>query len=167
MCNDLLRRLSKSQNTVFCGRIQLFLTSLFPLSERSGLNLMSNFNLDKEVAFNREPNEELFHSLTSTTGEGDEEDRSQYPVNADLYRRFWSLQEVLKSPSQCYTLAGWKALVDCTECVVDTFKSIRLIGGAVDGGETRWNQFTMYLTSEKASIASIRNKTVDFSPVSG
>uniref|UniRef100_S4RFN5 Uncharacterized protein n=1 Tax=Petromyzon marinus TaxID=7757 RepID=S4RFN5_PETMA len=36
MCNDLLRRLSKSQNTVFCGRIQLFLARLFPLSEKSG-----------------------------------------------------------------------------------------------------------------------------------
>lgn len=36
MCLDLLRRLSKSQNTVFCGRIQLFLARLFPLSEKSG-----------------------------------------------------------------------------------------------------------------------------------
>ena len=33
---DLLRRLSKSQNTVFCGRIQLFLARLFPLEEKSG-----------------------------------------------------------------------------------------------------------------------------------
>lgn len=36
VCVDLLRRLSKSQNTVFCGRIQLFLARLFPLSEKSG-----------------------------------------------------------------------------------------------------------------------------------
>uniref|UniRef100_A0A8C7KWG5 THO complex 1 n=1 Tax=Oncorhynchus kisutch TaxID=8019 RepID=A0A8C7KWG5_ONCKI len=46
MCNDLMRRLYKSQNTVFCGRIQLFLARLFPLSEKSGLNLQSQFNLD-------------------------------------------------------------------------------------------------------------------------
>ena len=32
----MLRRLSTSQNTVFCGRIQLFLARLFPLSEKSG-----------------------------------------------------------------------------------------------------------------------------------
>lgn len=38
VCVDLLRRLSKSQNTVFCGRIQLFLARLFPLSEKSGKN---------------------------------------------------------------------------------------------------------------------------------
>ena len=41
MCNDLLRRLSQSKNTVFCGRIQLFLARLFPLSEKSALNLVS------------------------------------------------------------------------------------------------------------------------------
>ena len=38
-CPDLLRRLSKSQNTVFCGRIQLFLARLFPLEEKSGTDL--------------------------------------------------------------------------------------------------------------------------------
>ena len=40
---DLLKRLSKSQNTVFSGRIHLFLAKLFPLNEKSGLNLMSHF----------------------------------------------------------------------------------------------------------------------------
>lgn len=35
--SDLLRRLSRSQNTVFCGRILLFLAQFFPFSERSGI----------------------------------------------------------------------------------------------------------------------------------
>ena len=48
---DLLRRLSRSQNTVFCGRILLFLAKFFPLSERSGLNVISEFNLDNLTAF--------------------------------------------------------------------------------------------------------------------
>ncbi len=42
--SDLLKRLSKSQNTVFSGRIHLFLAKLFPLNEKSGLNLMSHFS---------------------------------------------------------------------------------------------------------------------------
>jgi hypothetical protein len=67
---DLLRRLSKSQNTVFCGRIHLFLAQLFPLSERSGnlgiysvfsfqisiclgLNLMSQFNLENVTHYTK------------------------------------------------------------------------------------------------------------------
>ena len=36
MCNEMLRRLSKEKNTVFCGRILMFLANSFPLGERSG-----------------------------------------------------------------------------------------------------------------------------------
>lgn len=44
MCNELLRRLSKEINTVFCGRILMFLANSFPLGERSGVNLRGDFN---------------------------------------------------------------------------------------------------------------------------
>lgn len=44
MCNDLLRRLSRSQNTVFRGRILLFLARFFPFSERSGEFQFSSLN---------------------------------------------------------------------------------------------------------------------------
>ena len=54
ICNDLLRRLSRTQNTVFCGRILLFLAKFFPFSERSGLNVISEFNLDNVTNFNKE-----------------------------------------------------------------------------------------------------------------
>jgi THO complex subunit 1 len=38
--NDLLRRLSKmGSTTIFCGRILTFLSGVFPLGERSGVNL--------------------------------------------------------------------------------------------------------------------------------
>ncbi len=48
---DLLRRLSRSQNTVFCGKILLFLAKFFPFSERSGLNVVSEFNLDNLTTY--------------------------------------------------------------------------------------------------------------------
>ncbi|NXW35979.1 THOC1 protein, partial [Phaetusa simplex] len=70
MCNDLLRRLSKSQNTVFCGRIQLFLARLFPLSEKSGLNLQSQFNLENVTVFNTNEHE-------STLGQKHTEEREE------------------------------------------------------------------------------------------
>ena len=44
MCNNLLRRLSKAQNTVLCGRISLFLARFLPLDDRSGLNLPAAVN---------------------------------------------------------------------------------------------------------------------------
>ena len=61
ICNDLLRRLSRSQNTVFCGRILLFLAKFFPFSERSGLNIISEFNVDNTTVFGseEEPTEDI------------------------------------------------------------------------------------------------------------
>lgn len=42
--NDLLKRLSKTgSNTTFCGRILTFLGGVFPLSERSGVNLRGDY----------------------------------------------------------------------------------------------------------------------------
>lgn len=51
LLNDLLRRLSKSTNTVFCGRILLFLSSIFPLGERSGVNLRGEYNKENITSF--------------------------------------------------------------------------------------------------------------------
>jgi THO complex subunit 1 len=41
-----MRRLAKSKHTVFCGRILVYLANVFPLSERSGVNLRGDFNVD-------------------------------------------------------------------------------------------------------------------------
>merc|ERR1712198_815046 len=57
VCNDLSRRLSRTQNTVFCGRILLFLAKFFPFSERSGLNVISEFNLDNVTNYSKEDQE--------------------------------------------------------------------------------------------------------------
>ena len=51
MSNEMLRRLSKADNTVFCGRILMFLASVFPLSERSGVNLKSLVNTANATHF--------------------------------------------------------------------------------------------------------------------
>lgn len=72
MCNDLLKRLSKTQNTVFSGRIHLFLAKLFPLNEKSGLNLMSHFSdnftrfTTSAEAFEEAINKNKFESLMDT-----------------------------------------------------------------------------------------------------
>ena len=50
----MLRRLSRSQNTVFCGRILLFLAKFFPFSERSGLNVISEFNLENTTVISKD-----------------------------------------------------------------------------------------------------------------
>ncbi|XP_058031522.1 THO complex subunit 1 isoform X4 [Ahaetulla prasina] len=120
MCNDLLRRLSKSQNTVFCGRIQLFLARLFPLSEKSGLNLQSQFNLENITVFNTSEQdstlgqkhaEEREEGMEVEEGEmGDDEAPTScsIPIDYNLYRKFWSLQDYFRNPVQCYEKVSWK-----------------------------------------------------------
>lgn len=97
MCNDLLRRLSRSQNTVFCGRILLFLAKFFPFSERSGLNIVSEFNLENLTEFTKD-NQEMVEVLENT-------EDSHFDYN--LYCEFWALQDFFRNPNQCYT-KQWK-----------------------------------------------------------
>ncbi|XP_016881593.1 THO complex subunit 1 isoform X4 [Homo sapiens] len=168
MCNDLLRRLSKSQNTVFCGRIQLFLARLFPLSEKSGLNLQSQFNLENVTVFNTNEQE-------STLGQKHTEDREEgmdveegemgdeeapttcsIPIDYNLYRKFWSLQDYFRNPVQCYEKISWKTFLKYSEEVLAVFKSYKLDDTQASrkkmeelktGGEHVY--FAKFLTSEK------------------
>ncbi|PLW23180.1 hypothetical protein PCASD_14830 [Puccinia coronata f. sp. avenae] len=53
MQNNLLRRLSKSLHTVFCGRILCFLSFVFPIAEKSGVNLRGAFNSGNITKFDQ------------------------------------------------------------------------------------------------------------------
>ncbi|KAM7400451.1 hypothetical protein PAMA_004911 [Pampus argenteus] len=138
MCNDLLRRLSKSQNTVFCGRIQLFLARLFPLSEKSGLNLQSQFNLDNITVFNKNEHEstlgqkhteEKEEGMEVEEGEMGEEDSPapcSIPIDYNLYRKFWTLQDYFRNPVQCYDKFSWMTFLKYSDETLAVFKSFKL-----------------------------------------
>ncbi|XP_005995775.1 THO complex subunit 1 [Latimeria chalumnae] len=138
MCNDLLRRLSKSKNTVFCGRIQLFLARLFPLSEKSGLNLQSQFNLENVTVFNTNELESTLglkhiddkdEGMEVEEGEmGDDEAPTtcSIPIDYNLYRKFWSLQDYFRNPLQCYEKVSWKTFLKFSDEVLAVFKSFKL-----------------------------------------
>ncbi|XP_023259560.1 THO complex subunit 1 [Seriola lalandi dorsalis] len=138
MCNDLLRRLSKSQNTVFCGRIQLFLARLFPLSEKSGLNLQSQFNLDNITVFNKneqestlgqkhtEEKEEGMEVEEGEMGEDDTPAPCSIPIDYNLYRKFWTLQDYFRNPVQCYDKFSWMTFLKFSDETLAVFKSYKL-----------------------------------------
>ncbi|KAI4879837.1 hypothetical protein NFI96_016480, partial [Prochilodus magdalenae] len=169
MCNDLLRRLSKSQNTVFCGRIQLFLARLFPLSEKSGLNLQSQFNLDNITVFNKNEQESTLGQQSTEVKEdgmeveegemGDEDTPAQcsIPIDYNLYRKFWTLQDYFRNPVQCYDKFSWITFVKYSDETLAVFKSYKLDDTQASkrkleemrtaGGEHVY--FAKFLTSEK------------------
>jgi len=106
-CNDLLRRLSQSQNNVFCGRIHIFLTRIFPISEKSALNLNSNFNLDNETKYDEK-----------VEGETDQA----------LYESIWKVQDVFRAPNGIYETEKYKQFEEAVNKITDTFKNYKLEG---------------------------------------
>lgn len=118
MCNDLLRRLSRSQNTVFCGRILLFLAKFFPFSERSGLNIISEFNVENITEFGSIEGDDVMGEQSS--------DESQLKVDRHLYMKFWSIQEYFRCPNTCYDATRWKKFTTHSGDILAAFKSFKL-----------------------------------------
>ena len=50
-CNELLRRLSRAENAVFCGRVFIFLFQSFPLGDKSSVNLRGEFHVENITSF--------------------------------------------------------------------------------------------------------------------
>ncbi|KAH9638972.1 hypothetical protein HF086_000898 [Spodoptera exigua] len=125
MCNDLLRRLSRSQNTVFCGRILLFLAKFFPFSERSGLNIVSEFNLENVTEFGGDSSSTLKDSLDEEMVV-DNNEKNKINIDYNLYCRFWSLQDFFRNPNNCYNKLQWKTFVAHSGSVLSAFSSYKL-----------------------------------------
>ena len=54
-CNELLRRLSRAEDTVFCGRVFIFLFQSFPLGDRSSVNLRGEYHIENVTVFEELP----------------------------------------------------------------------------------------------------------------
>uniref|UniRef100_A0A9J8BF61 THO complex 1 n=1 Tax=Cyprinus carpio carpio TaxID=630221 RepID=A0A9J8BF61_CYPCA len=136
MCNDLLRRLSKSQNTVFCGRIQLFLARLFPLSEKSGIlfyiSCFSWFfvsvgaNVFHSTVDHTEVKEEGMDVEEGEMGDEDAPAPCTIPIDYNLYRKFWTLQDYFRNPVQCYDKFSWMTFLKFSDETLAVFKSYKL-----------------------------------------
>ncbi|GAA6234099.1 THO complex subunit 1 isoform X2 [Lates japonicus] len=169
MCNDLGGRRIIKKNTVFCGRIQLFLARLFPLSEKSGLNLQSQFNLDNITVFNKneqestlgqkhtEEKEDGMEVEEGEMGEDDAPAPCSIPIDYNLYRKFWTLQDYFRNPVQCYDKFSWMTFLKFSDETLAVFKSYKLDDMQASkrkleelrasGGEHVY--FAKFLTSEK------------------
>ena len=50
-CNELLRRLSRAEDTAFCGRVFIFLFQSFPLGDKSSVNLRGEYHTENVTTF--------------------------------------------------------------------------------------------------------------------
>ncbi|KAG7387065.1 THO complex subunit 1 [Phytophthora pseudosyringae] len=104
MCNALLRRLSKTHNSVFCGKILVFLSFTFALSERSAVNLTGKANVTNMTVFEDQDAFDLAEATdvakASEVVAGLEIDSDPSadvgPIDYNLYRTFWDLQSFFR-----------------------------------------------------------------------
>jgi len=120
-CNQLLRRLSKASDVVFCGRILMFLAHFFSLSERSAVNIKGIFNTANDTKYE---NPDMISSIES-----------------NFYQTFWSLQEYFCNPApMIHSLPKWQSFTASLAIVLDVFENQPLgdhvtSGNADDIGE--------------------------------
>nr|XP_016935953.2 THO complex subunit 1 [Drosophila suzukii] len=157
MCNDLLRRLSRTQNTVFCGRIQLFLSKFFPFSERSGLNIVSEFNLDNFTEYGLDSKD---HDESDNKELEDTAEDIPLKIDYDLYCKFWSLQDFFRNPNQCYNKAQWKMFQMHAENILQSFSSFKLEDVRQSGSDNASETGQAMEVDEEAADAAAVNAVV-------
>ena len=52
-CNELLRRLSRAEDTSFCGRVFIFMFQSFPLGDKSSVNLRGEFHVENVTTYDQ------------------------------------------------------------------------------------------------------------------
>ncbi|KAI5668719.1 hypothetical protein M9H77_18572 [Catharanthus roseus] len=132
-CNQLLRRLSKANDVVFCGRIIMFLAHFFPLSERSAVNIKGVFNTSNETKYEKEA-------------------PAGISIDFNFYKTFWSLQEYFSSPSLSLASSKWHKFTSSLMVVLSTFEAQPLSddeGKAINLEDEAATFSIKYLTSTK------------------
>ncbi|CAF3314506.1 unnamed protein product [Rotaria socialis] len=153
MCNDLLKRLSKTQKTVFSGRILTFLAQLFPLNEKSGLNQIGHFNTENVTKLTKTkqtttPVEEVEKEKKMEVDEDGEIHDLHQKSSAEFYTNFWILQDFFSKPFQLWERTSWNTFVHNTNQVLDVFTNSQL-DNVKTVASSDDSFFAKYLTSEK------------------
>lgn len=127
-CNELLRRLSRAEDTVFCGRVFIYLFQSFPLGDKSSVNLRGEFHVENVTVYD-EPG-----SRTSSVDDDENRDEMEMdnPSNADkhnsdmdkLYPVFWSLQSLFSSPTRLFEAGTMQRFKSGIRHTLDFFNQI-------------------------------------------
>jgi len=135
--NELLRRLSKSKNTNFCGRILLFMAYVLPLAEKSGLNLKgvsaaSHVEYEASEPADGMDAEGLDAPAEIPAREEGGEAMGGTTVDFSFYSTFWKLQKAFSEPVKAMASEQWASLVVQLESVLQVFGAFAQHG---EGGE--------------------------------
>ncbi|KAH6687479.1 guanylate kinase [Plectosphaerella plurivora] len=137
-CNELLRRLSRAEDTAFCGRVFIFLFQSFPLGDRSSVNLRGEYHVENVTAYDEilstDPQDAADKmnvdtdpkSQTKAVSFNGDKDASQDPTKPEaLYSTFWTLQESFSQPKRLFDVATLASFKTGLEATLKTFRTIQ------------------------------------------
>lgn len=139
LCNELLRRLSKGRDNIFCGRILVFLSQVFPLSERSAVNRSGEYNTEKSLDVEEDDGDEPME-------DGDGDDSSVESIAARIYRPLWSLQKVFTFPPSLKEIDVRDRFKAALTATVDAFAAVQKLNGDAERRAAEQPQVQSYFT---------------------
>ncbi|KAL1311353.1 hypothetical protein AAFC00_001527 [Neodothiora populina] len=135
-CNELLKRLSRAEDAVFCGRIFFYLFQTFPLGDKSSVNLRGEFHTENVTSFEQEipdspPSDSMVGVDESTkpadNDEPDTKDKAKKNENSKLYPVFWRLQNDFSEPTRLFNDENFGPFKESLERTIARFKATPVI----------------------------------------
>ncbi|KAM5345520.1 hypothetical protein ACJ41O_011382 [Fusarium nematophilum] len=137
-CNELLRRLSRAEDTAFCGRVFIFMFQSFPLGDKSSVNLRGEYHVENVTTYEITPSDGDSKMEVGTPQEGardlTESKSTPKPTEAkkgdkimtanELYPFFWSLQESFSQPKRLFETANLSSFKDNLGATMKFFQNI-------------------------------------------
>ncbi|KAJ6444657.1 nuclear matrix protein [Purpureocillium lavendulum] len=137
-CNELLRRLSRAEDTAFCGRVFIFLFQSFPLGDRSSVNLRGEYHVENVTRYETDDNEDETKMDVDSQGKDAKESTepksnakgvsfgsSKDAVEPDaLYPLFWSLQESFSQPLKLFEVAHFNKFKTSLDLTMKAFHAM-------------------------------------------
>lgn len=136
-CNELLRRLSRAEDTAFCGRVFIFMFQCFPLGDRSSVNLRGEYHVENVTTYEVNGNEDVSKmdidaEAAPAAANGEKKgDARGTPVkegsrlsSEELYPLLWSLQESFSQPTTLFDAAKFSHFKRSLEETMKAFESL-------------------------------------------
>ena len=162
-CNELLRRLSRAEDAIFCGRVFFFLFQTFPLGDKSSVNLRGEFHVENTTKFDVEDgaNEQMDVDVEPVVSSTSKESTPQptqagkpgskaVPIKApkkapeevvlstnELYPIFWRLQHDFSDPTKLFDRQNFESFKKGLSSTLTKFKKTATVVQTKAGEEDK------------------------------
>lgn len=166
-CNELLKRLSRAEDAVFCGRIFFYLFQTFPLGDKSSVNLRGEYHSENVTNFEQtfyespasdpmdivdEPAKAVEEGLLPNSGTANDEGKSDKDEasakieekaqetkreNSKFYPIFWRLQNDFCEPTRLFNDANFVPFREGLESTLSRFQQTPVVVQTRTGVESQ------------------------------